>query len=1407
MVPNSDLQKWQAAASGINESGQKDLTQEEWTALMTLNNSLQHGNFASVESRRALALLKNNYRRHDKNRILQMHLYNFIVLCEEYCSVTNVDNTATVEDKEGSEVKNRMSNSDLQKWQTTTNGINASGQKDLTREEWSALSTLNSSLSSGNFGSDQSRTALALLKHDFGRHGNNRILQTHLWHFITLCEQYGGIANVVNNTSFEDKFEKEHNEAEGSVIRNVLLGAVGQFKQSLLKNLKYAFLYLIVAAALTGIIYVLNVSKQMLMPGYTTALVIGALAGIVVLRKNQRGAIREKLSLLGATAAGIWMYTLKGGPISGGYAFLWTFVGVGLILSFLGKNKPKLPVWLAEAVPAVICFLAFERLGGAISGFGAKEILWGNVASVRYMEAFKLFFWFCLFQSFANNSVFARYRKIEHSKNSWSFYVLPVAAISLLLLVFLNPANLPVFDTYKSKLTIFSQPARASADVFDVNGRKIGSAQKTTRSTPLLSKHIPGYLATAYDFSYTGDFDRANITFDFDAGLGNIRDTLHFRPRIYYFNETDGTLEELPNQKTGDNKDWVSVTATTGHFSTYILLNKVEFDAVWNTEIRKPQVTDDCRCEAATTATGNNFENFDVVFAIDETGSMRENDPNNLRIEAAKQFIDLLAADKNSNRVAIYGFETSARQILGLTPLHDKEAIKTSLNTIHSIGNTSIYSGFEAALREIETNNLSSHSPVIILMTDGMDNSSTGKNYSDLIVRANNKGVTAFVIGLGNVDETLLRRITDETGGGLYYYANNADALPFIFKSAESAIVDYVKDTNGDGISDYYAKLLSDGTLRLSNGSGQFMGIDWVNCNPDYDGDGLLNGEELIIKEKVINGITQVYVYMASDPTDKNDAKKDDSHSCGFFYYSGGYLADKDNDLRGDFRTEFTFSTDYFVNDANIYNHDLAIMSLQLSMAAFGLHKEPYGNNKTKNIKNLLCNIGFQCDDIDFYGYDKEPKEIDSQGNSIAATIARRSLDNDTELVVIAVRGGEYKEEWGGNFYVGDGDVHEGFRLAKETVIGYFNNYHLKHRKDLNGKKIKLWITGYSRGSAVANLLGAHFNEITNKKNTDGILGYSFSLKHTDIYTYCFATPNVSINAKLEGYDNIFCIISPFDPVPNFPFKRWGFKKFGRIKTIPKNENRSNYIELENEMLKQLMGLNSSFDTSAYLINKFKVHKGNTGSFLGFLTVPLAIYDLGPHDEGREKETMDKYLKHLIDTTLYAVFGTQDEYVNSKQDNAVNGAMAPDPKKAGEVKGFMGALTAALGLSEKVTIITGNWSDFSTWGTYNDDIATLGPSDKHLERLIRGNDIIGMLSEEDRFPAVYNFGEGSTNFKADAYDKMMIEYRITRKQAVQKAAQEAKNNSYAVTSGHYPELYLAWLKSLQGSELIDETAK
>ncbi|MCL2651690.1 MAG: YARHG domain-containing protein [Candidatus Azobacteroides sp.] len=200
MISTSDLQKWQVATNGINESGQKDLTGEEWSALVTLNESLQNGNLASNESHGALALLKNNLIRHDTNQILQMHLQNFIALCEQY--FTNKNEPAKPQIPPPPLKVNLQSQSaipsstfgsipseDIANWQKAIQSIEA-GQSNLSPEEWSAFQTLKEFFSNGYFESNENAGNIRILKNALPRHSVHRLLQIHLKNFIALCEKY-----------------------------------------------------------------------------------------------------------------------------------------------------------------------------------------------------------------------------------------------------------------------------------------------------------------------------------------------------------------------------------------------------------------------------------------------------------------------------------------------------------------------------------------------------------------------------------------------------------------------------------------------------------------------------------------------------------------------------------------------------------------------------------------------------------------------------------------------------------------------------------------------------------------------------------------------------------------------------------------------------------------------------------------------------------------------------------------------------------------------------------------------------------------------------------------------------------------------------------------------------------------
>ncbi len=78
-------------------------------------------------------------------------------------------------------------------------------------------------------------------------------------------------------------------------------------------------------------------------------------------------------------------------------------------------------------------------------------------------------------------------------------------------------------------------------------------------------------------------------------------------------------------------------------------------------------------------------ESFDYILIIDESGSMKKNDPQNTRIDAAKLFVDLNGALDKDSRVCIIGFGEKVNVYFDLQDISGNEqAIRASLDQIKS---------------------------------------------------------------------------------------------------------------------------------------------------------------------------------------------------------------------------------------------------------------------------------------------------------------------------------------------------------------------------------------------------------------------------------------------------------------------------------------------------------------------------------------------------------------------------------------------------------------------------------------------------------------------------------------------------------------------------------------------------
>lgn len=335
----------------------------------------------------------------------------------------------------------------------------------------------------------------------------------------------------------------------------------------------------------------------------------------------------------------------------------------------------------------------------------------------------------------------------------------------------------------------------------------------------IICKEVEGLIGEPFEITSDAQFDKATITFQLNpANLNTDLENILF----LWYNEEKCEFVEL---ETTCDKTNSSVSIETEHFSKYMIVDKNEWFNAWTKELKynnnpdKPQ----------------SFQSYNTVLAIDCSGSMSTNDPirimngsiNCQRVLAAKEFIHNMDPE---DKVSIVLFTSSAKTQCKLT--NDKDLLISSLQKITSSGGTY----FDNAIKESLENFDDSSEDIcnkIILLSDG------GSDISDSILnKAKSKNVSIYTVGLGDYsDDTMLEYISDTTGGN-FYKAITANELVDIYAQAGIKLNNLDKtDNDHDGLYD----ILETVGIRLLNG--KIIHTD--PTNPDSDGDGLKDGEEI----------------------------------------------------------------------------------------------------------------------------------------------------------------------------------------------------------------------------------------------------------------------------------------------------------------------------------------------------------------------------------------------------------------------------------------------------------------------------------------------------------------------------------------------------------------------------------
>lgn len=667
----------------------------------------------------------------------------------------------------------------------------------------------------------------------------------------------------------------------------------------------------------------------------------------------------------------------------------------------------------------------------------------------------------------------------------------------------------------------------------------------------------------------SGEFTEATLSFTVSEPAPDIADT-HL---ICKYNE-DGSIEYLATEYDAESG---SLTADITEAGTYYVLDvKTLFNELGLTfptaaafrrsgrsvEVTPPVVT---------------MAQADVVFIIDTTGSMSD-EINNVKNNIS-YFVDALKEKGISAGLALIDYQDIDYDGYDSTRVHknessnwfyDLEAYKAA------IGNLRLGDGGdipESAVDALETARLldmrASAGKIFVLVTDAgyWDSNRYGiasmAEEIDLLINA---GVTCSVVTSSSYQNTYLDLYERTNGVYVNIYGNFYNELMALAEKVSEDIV-------GDGCWIYLNGPVPH-PVRLDE-------APYEGSTVDTDGDGIPDVEELKTVEPygmidldallthvsrgVITGTNygtvMAYEYNSNpilpdtdfDGTeDKEDTLPRDASFKGILH--SGY---------GDVDVSFTVNYEYLLTgNNNTYNRNLSVLSSLLAADVYDADKDGVytfmeitdgprkGGNQTSNTA-FAALLGM--DKVDYLQVRADPgSDIYTDDITDFLVGCKEYIYNGEAhtIIVVSVRGtnGTY-EEWSSNFdigadsdhyynRVGNHDIwenkenHKGFDVTANRVLEKLNSF-IGENVNPESKK-SILITGHSRGAAIANLLGKHFEDLEDYRS----------------YTYTFAAPLCTTDPNYEEYKTIFNVKNEDDMIPYLPLESWGFHNYGKELSI-----------------------------------------------------------------------------------------------------------------------------------------------------------------------------------------------------------------------------------------------------------------
>ena len=328
-----------------------------------------------------------------------------------------------------------------------------------------------------------------------------------------------------------------------------------------------------------------------------------------------------------------------------------------------------------------------------------------------------------------------------------------------------------------------------------------------------LSSDVVGLFGVPVEIGCGAAFDQADITFHYDVNA--LGDTREEDLSIMWYDEANNWYQILDEDSVIDTANH-TVTYTTTHFSTYMLVDSLLWYDAWRENI-----------DYRNSSSGDTVKkNFDIAFVVDTSGSMSGSGIS-MAITAMGSFIDAMQTD---DEAAVITFNSSGTLKRSFTS--DKETLKYTLLSMYLSGGTNVNKGLLTALSTFDKH-ICDKQKIIVLICDG------DVNYvQSTIDRCIAGGIQIYAVHVGYVpSHVYLKKMAEQTGGE-YYYAATADQLETVFTSVIGDTTGQIDptDADGDGLYDIFETA----GMRLPNG--KIIKTD--PTKPDTDGDGLTDYQE-----------------------------------------------------------------------------------------------------------------------------------------------------------------------------------------------------------------------------------------------------------------------------------------------------------------------------------------------------------------------------------------------------------------------------------------------------------------------------------------------------------------------------------------------------------------------------------